>query len=76
MKDAQERLDKGADALMRLIVQAEEAARETCGEGEHEASANFHEMAAHMRMAYAIGRRLAVQDDCSTDIIRPRSGGK
>jgi hypothetical protein len=58
MKDAQERLDKGADHLMRLIKAAEKGAEEACAAGEFGVSERLHKMAGHMRIAYGIGRGL------------------
>ncbi len=74
MTDMQKRLDDGAKALMRLIREAENAARDTCATGDFAASARLHRIAAYMRMAYAEGRELAVKAD--DGMIRPMGGGK
>lgn len=74
MSDMQTRLDKGAKALMRLMREAEQAARERCEAGDSAASARLHRMAAHMRMAYAEGRELEIRD--GDGVIRPMGGGK
>ena len=74
MKDMQKRLDDGAKTLMRLIREAENAARDTCATGDFAASASLHRIAAHLRFAYAEGRTLAVQAD--DGMIRPMGGGK
>lgn len=70
MKDTQQRLDKGAATLMRLIRQAEKGAEEFCAEGDADASATMHRVAAHLRMAYAEGRALRTVGG-----IRPAFGG-
>jgi hypothetical protein len=71
MKDAQTRLDKGADLLMRLIRQAEAGAAEACETADFDTSAKLHRMAAWMRLAYAEGRTIRTAGG-----IQPLSGGK
>ena len=68
--DIQERLDRGADALMTLILAAQNGAQEMCEAGDNDTSAKLHMMAAYMRQAYAVGRTIDAGG------IRPRSGGK
>jgi hypothetical protein len=62
MKDAQDRLDKGAAMLLRLIKATEQGAEEACAAGEFGASERLHKMAGHMRIAYGIGRGLVLSD--------------
>jgi hypothetical protein len=70
MEKAQERLDKGAAMLMRLIKQAEAGAQEACAAGDADTSERLHMMAGHMRMAYGIGRGLRTSGG-----IAPAFGG-
>ena len=69
MKDLQQRLDKGADALMASIKEAESLAAETCEAGDAGASKDFHMMAAYIRMAYGIGRGINIGG------VQPKFGG-
>lgn len=71
MKDVQPRLDKAAKILMALIKEAEDGAEEACGAGEFETSEKLHTIAAHMRMAYGVGRGLKTSDG-----IQARAGAK
>ena len=58
--DQKARINRGQKALWRLIQEAEAGAAEMCDDGEFEASAALHEMAANLRQAYAKGRALRI----------------
>jgi hypothetical protein len=75
MKDAQQRLDKAADTLFRLMTAAEKGAQEACTAGHYDAAAKLHRMAAHMRLAYAEGRTLQIPSG-DGGVIQPAGGGK
>jgi hypothetical protein len=70
MDNAQERMDAGAKALMRLIRQAEKGAEEACEAGDAGTAERLHKMAGHMRIAYGIGRGIL-----TTGGIAPAFGG-
>jgi hypothetical protein len=71
MKDAQERLDRGAGALMVLIGRAERGAAEACEAQDSDTAAKLHRMAAYMRLAYAEGRTIRTVGG-----VTPQFGGK
>jgi hypothetical protein len=71
MKDAQERLDRGAAALKRLIRAAENGAEEACAAEDDDTATKLHRMAAYMRLAYAEGRAIRTATG-----IQPQFGGK
>lgn len=71
MKDVQARLDKGADLLAMLMKQAEEGAEEACSNADFDMAKDLHLIAAHLRMAYGIGRGLR-----SSGGVVARAGGK
>jgi hypothetical protein len=58
MDNAQNRMNDGAKALMRLIKQAEKGAEEACDAGDAGTAERLHMMAGPMRIAYGIGRGL------------------
>lgn len=56
--DVKARIDAGGKVLWQLITQAERGAAEACENGDMELSAGLHDLAAQLRIAYAVGRRL------------------
>jgi hypothetical protein len=70
MDTAQERMDAGAKALMKLIRHAEKGAEEACEAGDAGTAERLHMMAGHMRIAYGIGRGIRTDGG-----IAPAFGG-
>lgn len=74
MKDAQERLDKGAAVLARLIKQATQGADEACAAGHADAAKDLRMMAGYLMIAHGIGRgiKIGLPDG---GVIAPAFGG-
>ncbi len=63
-------LDKGSDALRKMMDQANVAADQLCRDGDNANSGAVRELAAALTYAHALGRKLNIGG------IEARGGGK